>query len=77
MPSSHPPALPPAAPMSATSRRWDGIAWSTLAAVALFAAQVALSRVWLRHFRFGPMEWLWRAITYWRLPPLRRIETDA
>ncbi len=49
-----------------------GRAWQLLFAVALFAVQVALSRAWLHHFRFGPMEWLWRAITYLRLPPLRR-----
>ena len=54
-----------------------GRAWQLLFAVALFAAQVALSRAWLRHFRFGPMEWLWRAITYWRWPPLRRDAAGA
>jgi uncharacterized protein len=54
-----------------------GRAWQLLFAVALFAAQVALSRFWLRRFRFGPVEWLWRAITYWRLPPLRRGEAGA
>jgi uncharacterized protein len=40
-------------------------------AVALFAAQVAASRWWLARFRFGPVEWLWRAATYGTLPPLR------
>lgn len=54
-----------------------GRAWQLLFAVALFAAQVALGRAWLRHFRFGPMEWLWRAITYWRWPPLRRDAAGA
>ncbi len=54
-----------------------GRAWQLLFAVALFAAQVALSRAWLRHFRLGPMEWLWRAITYWRWPPLRRDAAGA
>jgi len=54
-----------------------GRAWQLLFAVALFAAQAALSRAWLRRFRFGPMEWLWRAITYWRLPPLRRDDAGT
>jgi len=40
-------------------------------AVALFAAQVAASRWWLARFRFGPVEWLWRAATYATLPPMR------
>jgi uncharacterized protein len=36
------------------------------------AIEVAFSSVWLRHFRFGPAEWLWRSITYGRWHPLRR-----
>lgn len=32
--------------------------------VAIYAAQVALSVWWLRHFTSGPMEWLWRRLTY-------------
>jgi len=44
---------------------------------SLFAAQVALSVLWLRHFRFGPVEWLWRAVTYLRLPPMRRDTPPA
>lgn len=47
-------------------------AWQPLFVLALFLAQVALSRLWLRRFRFGPLEWAWRAFTYLRLPPLRR-----
>lgn len=35
-------------------------------AVALFAMQVALSRVWLQRYRFGPAEWFWRVLTYGR-----------
>ena len=27
---------------------------------------------WMRRFRFGPFEWLWRSLTYWKLQPLRR-----
>jgi uncharacterized protein len=42
------------------------------AAVACFAAEAAFSTVWLRHFRFGPAEWLWRSLTHGRLQPLRR-----
>ena len=36
-----------------------------------YAAQVAASRWWLARFRFGPLEWLWRAYTYGRLPELK------
>ena len=38
----------------------------------LFAVQVMASAVWLRHFSYGPCEWAWRCITYWRRVPLRR-----
>jgi uncharacterized protein len=41
-------------------------------APVLFAMQVLLSRAWLRRYRFGPAEWLWRCVTYWRMQPLRR-----
>lgn len=44
--------------------------------VAVFAAQVWLSGWWLRRFRFGPLEWLWRVLTYGQVGPLRR-ETPA
>ncbi|MNK55836.1 hypothetical protein D3C87_748570 [compost metagenome] len=40
--------------------------------VAIFAGQVFLSRYWLSHFRFGPLEWLWRWATYGKRPGMRR-----
>ncbi|MEJ1142958.1 DUF418 domain-containing protein [Stenotrophomonas sp. CCNWLW162] len=43
-----------------------------LSALLLFASQVVISHLWLRRFRFGPMEWLWRAMTYGQLPAMRR-----
>ena len=40
--------------------------------VAVLAAlQIVFSHVWLARFRYGPVEWLWRAITYWTIPPMR------
>jgi len=35
-------------------------------AVAIFAVQIIWSRLWLRYFNQGPMEWLWRQLTYGR-----------
>ena len=46
--------------------------WQIPFALALFAVQVAISHAWLRYFRFGPLEWIWRAMTYLQWPPLRR-----
>jgi uncharacterized protein len=31
------------------------------------------SPIWLRHFRFGPMEWVWRSLTYWRKQPMKIV----
>lgn len=33
-------------------------------ALIIFALQIVFSTYWLRHFRFGPLEWLWRMMTY-------------
>ena len=29
------------------------------------------SPIWLRHYRFGPLEWCWRSLTYWKRQPMR------
>ena len=39
---------------------------------AIWAAQLALSPLWLKHYRFGPVEWLWRYLTYGTRPSFRR-----
>jgi uncharacterized protein len=40
--------------------------------LVLFTAQVVFSWLWLKVFRVGPLEWLWRSLTYGRLQPIRR-----
>jgi uncharacterized protein len=42
-----------------------------LVAIAIFALQVAYSRWWLGRYRFGPLEWLWRTLTYGKVQPVR------
>jgi len=50
--------------------------WSVQAllgfACAVYVFQVIFSLIWLRFFRYGPMEWIWRALTYGKAPQLRR-----
>ena len=41
--------------------------------LAICLAQLILSPLWLRAFRYGPCEWVWRCVTYWRLQPLKRV----
>ena len=43
----------------------------TVLALSVFALQILTSQWWLRRFRFGPVEWLWRTITYAKLQPMR------
>jgi uncharacterized protein len=40
--------------------------------VAIFAVQMLVSNWWVRRFHFGPLEWVWRSVTYWSAGPFRR-----
>jgi uncharacterized protein len=42
-------------------------------ALVIFPAQMLFSAWWLARFRYGPMEWLWRSLTYGRLQPMRGV----
>ncbi len=42
------------------------LAW-TIFAVLLFVVQIVISNIWLKYFRFGPVEWIWRSLTYGKL----------
>jgi uncharacterized protein len=37
---------------------------------ATWLLQIIWSHLWLRFFRFGPLEWCWRSLTYWKRQPL-------
>jgi len=39
---------------------------------AVWAVQIVVSPIWLKHFHFGPVEWLWRYLTYGKAPPFRK-----
>ena len=38
----------------------------------IWLLELIWSPIWLKQFRFGPLEWLWRSLTYWEAQPLRR-----
>jgi uncharacterized protein len=44
---------------------------------AIWLLQLVISPLWLQFFLFGPLEWLWRSLTYWRIQPFRRTEAVA
>ncbi len=37
---------------------------------AMWALNLLLSTLWLRRFAFGPLEWMWRSLTYWKRQPM-------
>ncbi len=45
--------------------------------VGVFAIQMAVSTWWLKRYRFGPVEWLWRTLTYGHAPAMRIGATTA
>jgi uncharacterized protein len=45
--------------------------------LAIYGAQILASRLWLGRFRFGPMEWLWRALMYGSAPRLVRAKAQS
>ena len=40
--------------------------------LGIWILNLAWSPIWLRYFRFGPLEWCWRSLTYWQRQPMRR-----
>ncbi|HSM59372.1 MAG TPA: DUF418 domain-containing protein, partial [Longimicrobiales bacterium] len=56
---------------------WGGLVgragplFGLILALVIFPVQMAASAWWLARFRFGPMEWLWRSLTYGRLQSMR------
>ena len=41
---------------------------------AIWVFQIIFSNIWLRYFRFGPFEWLWRSLTYLKEQPMLRTK---
>jgi uncharacterized protein len=47
---------------------------------AVWAVQLVFSPLWLKAYKFGPVEWLWRSLTYVKWQPMRRpapVEPEA
>lgn len=49
-----------------------GPAKLSLIAFCIYLLQLIYSHIWLKYFRFGPAEWLWRSLTYKKWQPFRR-----
>jgi uncharacterized protein len=48
-----------------------------LAVVTVWTVNLVASALWLRYFAYGPLEWAWRSLTYWRRQPLRLTTTPS
>jgi len=42
--------------------------------LAVYVLQIIYSNLWFRYFNYGPMEWIWRQLTYWKKLPLRKTK---
>jgi uncharacterized protein len=52
-----------------------GSSISFVIAIAIFIVQILISKFWMKHFYYGPVEWLWRSLTNFKLQPL--VKTRA
>ena len=51
-----------------------GLLGTTLIALAVYAFQVCFSHLWMKHFAFGPVEWVWRMLTYGKILPIKKLQ---
>jgi len=54
-------------------QRWE----LYLVVLAIWTLQLVASPIWLRYYLFGPAEWGWRSLTYWKEQPLMRDRLEA
>lgn len=47
---------------------------SLFVCLSIYVIQLIFSKIWLHFFRFGPLEWIWRMVTYFEVPPMIRRE---
>ncbi|MFJ7887343.1 DUF418 domain-containing protein [Lysinibacillus xylanilyticus] len=45
--------------------------------IGIYIFQLLFSKIWLKFFKFGPLEWLWRMGTYWTVPLLLKTSTNS
>jgi uncharacterized protein len=49
--------------------------YGLLLTIVIYCLQMILSKLWLKRYRMGPMEWIWRTLTYGQKQQLRRAAT--
>ena len=43
-----------------------------LLGLIIYALQIAVSALWLKYFKYGPLEWFWRTATYMKMQPFKK-----
>lgn len=46
-------------------------------AILVFVVQVIYSTIWLKYFNYGPLEWIWRMLTYGKYLPIRKNNDNS
>jgi uncharacterized protein len=54
-----------------------GVTSALTVGIAVYIGQVFFSRWWLRHYRYGPVEWLWRTLMYGEAQPMSLSKVEA
>jgi uncharacterized protein len=54
-----------------------GVASCVGAAILFFVAQIFMARWWMSYFNLGPVEWLWRSLTYFKVQPNVRAQVST
>lgn len=44
--------------------------------LVIFIGQIIISKMWMKHYYYGPVEWIWRNVTYMKKQKFRRVEID-
>jgi uncharacterized protein len=44
--------------------------------IGIWIFQIVFSNIWMKYFLFGPFEWLWRSLTYWKIQPMKKKGRD-
>ncbi|XOF34090.1 MAG: DUF418 domain-containing protein [Candidatus Electrothrix sp. YB6] len=55
-----------------SAERWEQM----IVVLIIWLLQIWSSSIWLKYFRSGPLEWLWRSLTYWKFQSIRRRRPD-
>lgn len=46
--------------------------WFIPIVLVVFLVQIGLSKLWMKHFSYGPLEWIWRTLTYLKVMPIKK-----